>query len=190
MTNMKIKELSVTQKEALFDTLKKRFDGNMHRHKDVKWKEVQNRLEKNSGKLWSLNQMEVTGGEPDVLSNYKDSGEIIFYDCSGESSKERRSVCYDPEALASRKEHKPRNSAIGMAVEMGIELLNEDQYRYLQQFGNFDTKTSSWIATPFAIRALGGSIFGDCRYGQVFIYHNGAESYYASRGFRGYLRIS
>lgn len=183
------KELSTKQRTELFGILKSRFENNMIRHKALEWSKVQARLEANPEKLWSLNEMEITGGEPDVVLHEKNTGAFTFYDCSSESPKGRRSLCYDREALESRKEHKPKNSAIGMAKEMGIELLTEAQYRELQQLGNFDTKTSSWIITPESIRQYGGAIFGDWRYGNVFIYHNGAESYYAARGFRGLLSI-
>jgi hypothetical protein len=182
------KGLNSGQQEALISTLKSRFEKNMSRHKGIEWVKVQARLVKSS-KLWSLAEMEDTGGEPDVIGADKKTGEFLFVDCSAESPAGRRSVCYDPEALASRKENKPKHSAMGMAAEMGIELLTEEQYRQLQQLGKFDTKTSSWIATPPAIRKLGGSLFADFRYGQVFVYHNGAESYYAARGFRGLLLI-
>ncbi len=183
------KELSPEQSEELLSTLKARFDKNRNRHEGVEWTKVQARLKANAVKLWILDEMEITGGEPDVVGYDKNTGEYIFYDCSAESPKGRRSVCYDHEALESRKEHKPGNSAVEMAAEMGIELLTEEQYRDLQTFGNFDTKTSSWIVTPLAIRKLGGAIFGDYRYGTIFVYHNGAESYYAARGFRGLLRV-
>lgn len=178
-------------REELLSVLKTRFEKNMDRHKGLKWAEIESRLNSDpSGeKLWSLNEMETTGGEPDVVDYDKKTGEYIFYDCSAESPKGRRSLCYDGEALASRKEHKPKNSAMDMAAEMGVEILTEDQYRELQQFGKFDTKTSSWLKTPDGIRELGGAIFGDWRYGNVFIYHNGAESYYAARGFRASLRV-
>jgi hypothetical protein len=161
----------------------------MNRHKGIEWSKVQAKLEANSEKLWSLNEMEETGGEPDVVGFEKKKGEYIFYDCSAESPKDRRSLCYDDEALASRKEHKPEDSAVNMAAAMGIELLTEEQYRQLQQLGNFDTKTSSWVQTPAAIRKLGGALFCDRRYDTVFLYHNGAESYYAARGFRGLLKV-
>jgi hypothetical protein len=190
--NMKtenIKNLTREQLEALISILKARFGKNMHRHNGISWDEVQARLEADPAKLWSLHEMERTGGEPDVVGYDTDTGEYIFFDCSPESPAGRRSVCYDPDALETRKEHKPKHSALGMAAEMGIALLTEDQYRELQQSGNFDTKTSSWIITPEPIRALGGAIFGDRRYGQVFIYHNGADSYYAARGFRGSLVV-
>jgi len=188
-TDSSKKELSPAEREELFRTLKARFEANINRHKDLDWVKLQAKLEANSEKLWSLNQMEITGGEPDVLGYDKKTGEYIFYDCSAESPKGRRSVCYDHEALESRKEHKPQNSAIKMAEDMGIELLTEEQYRELQNLGKFDTKTSSWIITPSDIRKLGGAIFADFRYGNVFVYHNGAESYYAARGFRGLLRV-
>ncbi len=186
------KELPPIQRDKLLYTLKTRFEKNMNRHKGLEWTKVQSRLcgmEANKEKLWSLNEMETTGGEPDVVGHDKKTGEYIFYDCSAESPKGRRSVCYDHEALEKRKEHKPENSAIEMASDMGIELLTEEQYRVLQQVDNFDTKTSSWIKTPAAIRKLGGALFCDRRYDTVFVYHNGAESYYAARGFRGLLRV-
>lgn len=175
--------------DELLKILKTRFEKNMNRHKGISWSEVQAKLEKAPAKLWSLNEMEETDGEPDVIRYDKKTNTYIFCDCSAESPKGRRSVCYDPEALASRKEHKPKHSAVGMASEIGIELLTEEQYRELQQLGEFDAKTSSWIHTPPAIRKLGGALFGDWRFGHVFIYHNGAESYYAARGFRGLLRV-
>ena len=181
------KELSQEQREEILSTLKARFEKNMNRHKGLEWAEVQGKLETNPEKLWSLYQMEVTGGEPDVIA--QDAGEYIFYDCSAESPKGRRSVCYDREALESRKQHKPQNSAIDMAAEMSIEILTEDQYRELQKLGNFDLKSSSWVKTPDHIRKLGGAIFCDRRYDTVFMYHNGAESYYAARGFRGSLKV-
>jgi hypothetical protein len=183
------KELSPEQREELLRTLKARFEKNMNRHKDIEWTKVQARLEANPEKLWSLHEMERTGGEPDVVGHDKSTGETIFYDCSAESPQGRRSVCYDREALESRKKFKPENNAIDMASAMGIELLTEKQYRELQKLGNFDTKTSSWVKTPADIRKLGGAIFADFRYGHVFVYHNGAESYYAARGFRGSLRV-
>ncbi|HMI04214.1 MAG TPA: DUF4256 domain-containing protein [Pedobacter sp.] len=183
------KELLPEQREELLKTLKDRFEKNMNRHKGVEWTKVQAKLEANAGKLWSLDDMETTGGEPDVVGYDQKTDQYIFYDCAAESPKGRRSICYDHEALESRKEHKPGNSAIGMATEMGIEILDEEQYRELQQFGKFDTKTSSWIKTPAGIRKLGGGIFADYRYGTIFVYHNGAESYYAARGFRGALRV-
>ena len=183
------KELPQEESSALLKILKTRFENNMNRHKGLDWHKIQAKLEANPGKLWPLNEMEQTSGEPDVVGYDKKTGEYIFYDCAAESPKGRRSICYDQKALESRKEYKPQNSAVGMAVEMGIALLTEEQYRELQQLGKFDTKTSSWIATPADIRELGGGIFGDCRFGRVFIYHNGAESYYAARGFRGSLRV-
>jgi hypothetical protein len=183
------KELSSKHREELLKTLKARFEKNMNRHKGLEWIEVQAKLEADNEKLWSLNEMERTGGEPDVVGFDKKTGEYIFCDCSAESPKDRRSLCYDREALNARKEHKPKNSAVDMAAAMGIELLTEEQYRELQQFGPFDTKTSSWIITPPAIRKLGGALFCDRRYDHVFTYHNGADSYYAARGFRGSLRV-
>ncbi|WP_428658198.1 DUF4256 domain-containing protein [Runella sp.] len=183
------KELSSQQREELLSVLKARFEKNKNRHKELEWANVQAKLETNPEKLWSLDDMEITGGEPDVVGYDKNTGEYIFYDCSAESPKGRRSVCYDHEALESRKEHKPENSAIGMAADMGIELLTEEQYRELQQLGNFDLKTSSWVKTPSDIRKRGGALFCDRRYDTVFLYHNGAESYYAARGFRGSLRV-
>ncbi|WP_028986302.1 DUF4256 domain-containing protein [Thermicanus aegyptius] len=183
------KELSPEQREKLLETLKSRFEKNMNRHEGLEWAKVQAKLEANPEKLWSLNEMERTGGEPDVVGYDKETDEYIFFDCSAESPKGRRSVCYDREALESRKEHKPENNAVDMASAMGIELLTEEQYRELQKLGKYDTKTSSWVKTPEKIRRLGGAIFGDRRYDTVFVYHNGAESYYASRGFRGSLRV-
>ncbi|MFT8313737.1 MAG: DUF4256 domain-containing protein [Clostridium sp.] len=183
------KELTPEQREELLRTLKARFEKNMNRHKDLEWAKVEAKLEANTEKLWSLNEMERTGGEPDVVCHDNKTGKYIFYDCSAESPKGRRSVCYDREALESRKEHKPENNAIDMAAGMGIELLTEEQYRELQKLGNFDMKTSSWVKTPSEIRKLGGAIFADFRYGNVFVYHNGAESYYGARGFRGSLRV-
>jgi hypothetical protein len=188
MKNIK-KKLSPEQREELIKALKARFEKNMNRHKGLEWAKVQAKLQANPEKLWSLNEMETTGGEPDVVGSNKKTGQYVFYDCSAESPKGRRSVCYDREALDSRKEHKPENNAIDMAAAMGIELLSEEQYRELQKLGNFDTKTSSWIKTPSEIRKLGGAIFCDRRYDHVFVYHNGAESYYAARGFRGSLRV-
>ena len=188
MNRMK-KQLSLKQREELLNTLKVRFEKNMKRHKGLEWAKVQAKLEANTEKLSSLNEMETTGGEPDVVGHDKNTGEYIFYDCSAESPKGRRSICYDGEALESRKEHKPKNNAIDMAVSMGIKLLTEEQYRELQELGDFDTKTSSWVQTPTDIRELGGALFCDCRYDHVFVYHNGAESYYAARAFRGSLRI-
>jgi hypothetical protein len=187
--NSNKKELSPKQREELLRALKARFEKNMNRHRGVEWAKVQAKLEANTEKLWSLNEMERTGGEPDVVSHDKKTGDYIFYDCSAESPKGRRSLCYDREALESRKEHKPKSSAIDMAAAMDIELLTEEQYRELQKLGDFDTKTSSWVLTPSDIRKLGGAIFCDRRYNTVFVYHNGAESYYAARGFRGSLRI-
>jgi hypothetical protein len=185
------KALSPEQCEYLIKTLKARFEKNMNRHKGLKWAEVKERLDdkKSVEKLWSLSEMENTGGEPDVIGQDKKTGEYIFYDCSAESPAGRRSYCYDREALESRKENKPKNNAIDAASAMGIELLNEEEYRELQKLGNFDSKTSSWIETPSDIRKLGGAIFADFRFGRVFVYHNGAESYYAARGFRGSLRV-
>jgi len=183
------KELTLEQIEKLLNILQSRFERNMHRHNGLEWSKIQSRLKSNPEKLWALNEMENTDGEPDVVSYAKKSDEYIFYDCALESPKGRRSLCYDQEALRSRKDYKPKNSAVGMAAEMGIELLSEEQYRELQQFEMFDMKTSSWIETPTSIRKLGGAIFGDRRYGNVFIYHNGAESYYAARGFRGSLSV-
>jgi hypothetical protein len=183
------KELSAEQRQDLLRVLKARFEKNMNRHKGVDWTKVQAKLEANAEKLWSLQEMERTGGEPDVVGHDKKKGDYIFYDCSEESPKGRRSVCYDREALDSRKEHKPQNSATDLAAAMGIELLTEEQYRELQKLGDFDTKTSSWIKTPSDIRKLGGALFCDRRYDTVFVYHNGAESYYAARGFRGSLRV-
>ncbi|MDQ0272903.1 hypothetical protein J2S17_004796 [Cytobacillus purgationiresistens] len=180
------KELTL---EELLKILKDRFEKNMNRHKGVEWAEVQAKLEANTKKLWSLNEMERTSGEPDVVGHDKETGEYVFYDCSAESPKGRRSVCYDREGLESRKEHKPENNAIDMAAAMGIELLTEEQYRALQKLGNFDLKTSSWVQTPSNIRELGGALFCDRRFGHVFLYHNGASSYYAARGFRGSLRV-
>ena len=187
--NSNKKELSQEQHEELLRVLKARFEKNMKRHKGLEWAKVQAKLETNAEKMWSLDDMESTGGEPDVVGHDKKTGEYIFYDCSAESPKGRRSICYDGEALESRKEHKPGNSAIDMAAAMGIELLTEKQYRELQELGNFDTKTSSWVQTPADIRKLGGALFCDRRYNHVFVYHNGAESYYAARAFRGSLRV-
>lgn len=183
------KKLSAEQTQALLKTLKARFEKFSNRHKGIKWEDVQSRLEAHPDKLWSLHEMEATGGEPDVVGFDKKTGEYIFFDCAEESPRGRRSVCYDPEALASRKEHKPKHSAVGMAEEMGIELLTEQEYRELQKLGEFDLKTSSWVKTTPEIRKLGGALFCDRRYNTVFLYHNGAESYYASRGFRGMLRV-
>ena len=183
------RKLSPEQCEEVLKTLKVRFEKNMSRHPGLNWAKVAARLEANAEKLSSLHEMERTGGEPDVVGHDKKTGEYIFYDCSAESPKGRRSVCYDREALESRKEHKPEDNAIDMAAAMGIELLTEEQYRELQKLGNFDTKTSSWVITPSEIRKLGGAVFCDRRYNTVFVYHNGAESYYAARGFRGSLRV-
>jgi hypothetical protein len=179
------KGLSVPARDELLKTLQARFEKNLSRHKGLAWAEVRTRLESNPEKLWSLNEMEISGGEPDVIGHDKKSGEYIFYDCVAESPTGRRSLCYDREALLSRKEHKPKDSAIDLAAAMGIEILSEAEYRQLQELGEFDTKTSSWIKTPASIRKLGGAIFCDRRYDTVFVYHNGAESYYAARGFRG-----
>ena len=183
------KVLSKEQVDVLLTVIQSRFEKNMNRHEGIEWDKIQARLEKNPEKLWSLHQMEETGGEPDLIGYDKKSDKYIFCDCSPESPKGRRSVCYDPEALASRKEHKPRHSAVGMALEMGVSLTTEAQYLHLQQLGVFDTKTSSWIVAPPDVRKLGGGLFGDKRYGRVFIYHNGAESYYAARGFRAVLEV-
>ncbi|MDX2003251.1 MAG: DUF4256 domain-containing protein [Chitinophagales bacterium] len=183
------KQLSGEEREALLKALKSRFEKNTQRHKGLQWDEILARLTTTEDKLWSLNEMERTGGEPDVVGKDAETGDYLFYDCSPESPKERRSICYDHAALQARKEHKPKDSAMGMANTMGIELLDEDEYRYLQGLGKFDTKTSSWIQTPAPIRKLGGALFCDCRYDHVFTYHNGAESYYAARGFRGKIKI-
>jgi hypothetical protein len=183
------KKLSPAQREELLRTLKARFEKNMHRHQGLKWEKIQTRLEANPEKLWSLQEMERTGGEPDVVAHDKKTGETIFYDCSAESPQGRRSVCYDRQGLESRKEHKPANNALDMVAAMGIELLTEAQYRELQKLGDFDTKTSSWVKTPADIRKLGGALFADRRYGHVFVYHNGAQSYYAARAFRASLRV-
>ena len=183
------KALSAEQQKELLTILQARFDEHRDRHQDIDWADVQARLESHAAKLWSLHKMEETGGEPDVVGYDAQSDEYLFYDCAAESPKGRRSVCYDHEALVSRKEHKPAHSAVGMAEEMGIALLTEEQYRELQQLGKFDLKTSSWVRTPEAIRKLGGALFCDRRYETVFLYHNGAESYYAARGFRGALRV-
>lgn len=183
------KALSQEQLEELLKTIKGRFEKNLDRHKNVDWTQVQKRLESNPSKTWILNEMEETGGEPDLVDHDKQTEDYIFYDCSPESPKGRRSVCYDREGLESRKENKPQNNAVDMAAEMGIEILTEEQYRRLQKLGSFDTKTSSWLKTPSDIRKLGGAIFGDFRYGSIFIYHNGAQSYYSARGFRGCLRV-
>jgi len=183
------KNLSTKQIEDLLKTLKARFEKNMNRHKGIEWAKVEVKLKKSTDKLWSLNEMERTGGEPDVVSYDKKTSEYIFYDCSTESPKERRSLCYDAEALASRKEYKPKDSVINMATAMGVDLLTEEQYRDLQKLGEFDLKTSSWVKTPADIRKFGGALFCDRRYNTVFKYHNGAESYYAARGFRGCLKV-
>lgn len=182
-------QLPESVRDTLIQTLKIRFEQHKNRHEGIAWAKVQARLEANAAKLWSLDEMESTGGEPDVVGFDQKTGEYIFFDCAPESPKGRRSICYDHEALEARKEHKPGNSAVEMAKDMGVEILTEAQYRELQQLGNFDTKTSSWIVTPAAIRKLGGAIFCDRRYNTVFVYHNGAESYYAARGFRGSLRV-
>jgi hypothetical protein len=188
-TNRKKKQLSLAQREELLQVLKTRFEKNMNCHKALEWAKVQAKLEADPEKLWSLNEMERTGGEPDVVGYDKKTGEYIFYDCSAESPNGRRNLCYDREALEARKEFKPKDSAINMAATMGIEILTEEQYRELQKHRNFDTKTSSWVKTPPEIRKLGGALFCDRRYNTVFVYHNGAESYYAARGFRGSLRV-
>jgi hypothetical protein len=183
------KKLSADQAEKLFGTLKARFEENMARHKGLDWAKVQAKLEGSAEKLWSLNEMERTGGEPDVVMFDKKAGEFVFYDCSAQTPPDRRSLCYDQDAWKSRKENRPKNSAMSLAEEMGIEILDEEQYRELQKLGEFDTKTSSWVKTPDDIRKLGGAIFCDKRFGRVFTYHNGAESYYAARAFRGSLRV-
>ncbi|HYF78560.1 MAG TPA: DUF4256 domain-containing protein [Symbiobacteriaceae bacterium] len=183
------RELSQEQHEGLLRTLKARFEKNMSRHKGLDWAAVQARLEAHSHKLWSLSEMERTGGEPDVVGYDEETGAYIFYDCSAQSPGGRRSVCYDREGQESRKEHRPENNALDMAEAMGIEILSEEEYRALQNLGRFDTTTSSWVKTPAAIRKLGGALFGDCRYNTVFVYHNGAPSYYAARGFRGSLKV-
>lgn len=183
------KELSSTQREELLKALKIRFEKNRNRHEGLEWAKVQARLEGNVEKLWALDGMEKTGGEPDVVGRDQETGEYLFFDCSRESPKDRTSLCYDREALDTRKEHKPKNSAMDMAEAMGIELLTEEQYRELQKLEEFDTKTSSWLKTPADIRKLGGAIFGDRRFGRVFVYHNGAQSYYSGRGFRGSLKV-
>jgi hypothetical protein len=183
------KELSSEQREELLTTLKARFEKNTNRHQGLEWAKVRARLETNAEKLWALSEMERTGGEPDVVGQDKQTGEYVFYDCSPESPKARTSLCYDREALDSRKEHKPKSSAMDVAAAMGAELLTEEQYHELQRLGNFDTKSSSWLKTPGDIRKLGGAIFGDRRFGRVFVYHNGAESYYSGRGFRCWLRV-
>ena len=189
MTKSNKKELSPTQRRELFTALKGRFEKNMSRHKGLEWAKVQATLESNSDKLWSLNEMERTGGEPDVVGRDKTTDEYVFYDCSAESPKDRRSLCYDREALDARKEAKPKNSALDVAAAMGIELLTEEEYLELQKLGDFDTKTSSWVKTPADIRQLGGALFCDRRFGHVFVYHNGAESYYSGRAFRGWLGV-
>ena len=183
------KKISAEEEKQLLATLKERFEKNQDRHKGMEWKKIEDRLKNQPEKLWSLNEMDTTGGEPDVVDRDEKTGEYIFMDCSAESPKGRRSLCYDREGLESRKEHKPENSAVDLAAEMGIELLTEERYRQLQEKGNFDMKTSSWLQTPSKIRKLGGAIFGDYRYDHVFIYHNGAQSYYAARGFRGALNV-
>ena len=189
MKNNSKKALSPKQSEELLRALKSRFEKNMNRHKGLEWTQVQARLGGNAEKLWSLNEMEKTGGEPDVVAHDKKTGEYLFFDCSAESPEGRRSICYDREGLESRKEHRPRTSAMDMATEMGIELLTEEQYRELQKLGEFDLKTSSWLVAPAEMRKFGGGLFGDRRYDRVFVYHNGAQSYYAGRGFRGALRV-
>lgn len=186
---LKEKKLPPVRRNELLGTLKVRFEKNAARHPGLRWEDVQARLDANADKLLSLNEMETSGGEPDVVGHDRKTGEFVFYDCSAESPKGRRSICYDREALESRKEHKPKDSATGMASAMGIELLTEEQYRQLQQLGEFDATTSSWVKTPSDVRALGGALFCDRRYGKVFVYHNGAESYYAARGFRGALKV-
>lgn len=183
------KKIPDKEKDNLLKTLKRRFEKNIRRHKGIAWSQVAIHLEEQPGKLWSINEMEITGGEPDVIGYDKHKDVFTFCDCSPESPKGRRSVCYDHEALESRKEHKPKNSAVTMAAEMGIELLDENQYNFLQSLENVDTRTSSWLKTPENIRELGGAIFGDFRFGRVFLYHNGAESYYAARGFRGQIKV-
>jgi hypothetical protein len=188
MSNQKM-ELSAAQSAELLTTLKERFEKNMNRHKGLEWSKLEVKLQSAPAKLWSLNEMEITGGEPDVIGFDEKTGEFIFCDCSVESPKDRRSLCYDLDAWESRKANKPEGTAMDMAAEMGIELLTEEQYQELQQLGKFDLKTSSWVKTPAATRKLGGAIFGDRRFDRVFIYHNGADSYYAARGFRGLLRV-
>ncbi len=188
-TNSNKKELSIAERDDQLSILRVRFEKNLNRHKGIEWAKFQAKLENSPEKLWSLAEMERTGGEPDVVGFDKKTGEFIFYDCSPESPKGRRSLCYDREAWESRKEHKPKDNAIDMAAAMGIKILTEEEYRELQKLGNFDTKTSSWLETPAEVRTLGGAIFGDYRFGRVFIYHNGAESYYAARGWRGSLRV-
>ena len=184
-----ISKLSKREQEEILNMLKARFEKNMHRHPGLEWHQVEARLEAKPDKLWSLHEMEITGGEPDVIAHLNEKGECVFYDCSQETPKGRRNLCYDRQALESRKEHKPQNSAMDMAADMGIELLTEEEYRELQKLGEFDTKTSSWVKTPDSIRKLGGALFCDRRYNTVFVYHNGAESYYAVRGFRGLLWV-
>jgi hypothetical protein len=186
---MSDKNLSQDERDQLLNTLKNRFEKNMNRHEDFEWDEIETKLKANPDKLWTLNEMEKTSGEPDVVDYNKDADAYIFFDCSAESPKGRRSVCYDREGLESRKKYKPENTAMDMAAEMRIELLTEEQYRKLQDLGNFDTKTSSWLKTPSEIRELGGAIFGDFRYGKTFVYHNGADAYFAARGFRGSLTV-
>lgn len=188
MSNKKI-ELSLEEREDLLTVLKARFEKNMHRHEGLEWANLQAKLDDHPEKLWSLNEMERTGGEPDVVEYDKEKDEYIFFDCSAETPKGRRSICYDREALESRKKHKPENSAMDMATDMGIEILSEEQYRELQKLEHFDQKTSSWVQTPQEIRKLGGALFCDYRFGHVFLYHNGADSYYGARGFRGSLRV-
>jgi len=189
MNNNSKKELTAEQREQLFILLKSRFEKNINRHEGIEWPQVEARLEANPAKLWSINEMEKTEGEPDVVSQNQQTGKYIFHDCSAESPIGRRSTCYDREGLESRKDYKPENNAVDMAAAMGIELLSEEQYRGLQQLGNFDKKTSSWIKTPANIRKLGGALFADFRYDTVFVYHNGAQSYYAARGFRGWIEV-
>jgi len=185
----KDKTISDNEKKHLITIIQSRFEKNMQRHKGIRWNDVEQRLLKQADKLWTLNEMEISGGEPDVIDYDKKSDKYIFCDCSPESPKGRRSLCYDEDALQSRKEHKPKDSAMAVAKWMGIEMIDEKQYELLQSIGNFDLKTSSWLKTPDNVRELGGAIFGDCRFGRVFIYHNGAESYYAARGFRGIFQI-
>lgn len=189
MSNITKKQLSPKQREELLRALKTRFDKNMYRHRGLDWAKVQAKLEANPEKLWSLDEMESSGGEPDVVGHDKKTGEYVFYDCSAQSPKGRISLCYDREALDSRKEHKPKNNALDMAAAMGVELLTEEQYLELQKLGDFDTKSSSWVKTPADMRKLGGALFGDRRFGRVFFYHNGAASYYSARGFRSSLRV-
>ena len=184
-----VKEISSEQREGLISTLKTRFEKNMNRHTDLEWAHVQEKMAANPEKMWSLNEMERTGGEPDVVGRDEETGEYIFFDCAAESPDGRRSVCYDREAQESRKANKPENNAIDMAADMGITLLTEEQYRTLQKYGTFDTKTSSWLSTPADVRELGGALFADYRFGRIFIYHNSAPSYYSARGFRGSLRV-